>query len=66
MQITVNGDPRAVDDGLPLVTLLLDLGLKPEATVVERNGVVLERARIPDTLLVEGDVLELVRFVGGG
>jgi sulfur carrier protein len=66
MQITVNGVSRAVDEGTALVALLEGLGLKPASTVIERNGVVLERARIPDTIIADGDVLEFVRFVGGG
>lgn len=66
MQITVNGNARSVENNMVLVALLQDLGLKPEATVIERNGAVLERAHIAETVLAEGDVLELVRFVGGG
>jgi thiamine biosynthesis protein ThiS len=66
MLVTVNGTPRTVEEGLPLVTLLEQLCLKPAATVVERNGIVLERPKYAETVLAEGDVLELVRFVGGG
>ena len=66
MRIRVNGNDRDVDDGISLVCLLEGLGLKPQATVVERNGDIVERPRYADITLTEGDVLELVRFVGGG
>ena len=55
-----------VDDDTLLVGLMEQLGLKPQATVVERNGAIVERSRYDEIILAEGDELELVRFVGGG
>ena len=66
MRIKVNGSDRDVDDGISLIRLLELLGLKPQATVVERNGGIVDRSCYSDVVLEEGDVLELVRFVGGG
>jgi thiamine biosynthesis protein ThiS len=66
MRIRVNGNDREVDDNIPLVRLMEQLGLKPQATVVERNGGIVERSCYGDIILAEGDELELVRFVGGG
>jgi thiamine biosynthesis protein ThiS len=66
MQIVVNGVARTVSDGMALLELFATLGLKPESTVVEYNGAVLERERFAGLALAEGDALELVRFVGGG
>jgi len=66
MQIMVNGEMRTVSDGLTVSALLEHLGLQPEATVVERNGDILERGVFSATALANGDVIELVRFVGGG
>jgi len=66
MQITVNGNRREAPDGLCLLDLLATLDLKPQATVVERNGTVVKRPDYPEIVLAEGDVLELIRFVGGG
>ena len=42
------------------------LSLSDGAVAVERNGDVVTRATHPTTSLVEGDVIEIVRFVGGG
>jgi len=66
VSITVNGERREVAPDTTVAGLLDQLALKPEATVVQRNDDILDRARYNDTRLAPGDVLELVRFVGGG
>ena len=66
MELTVNGESRTVEDGATILALLEELELEADATVVERNGGIVERAAFGDTLLAEGDTLEIVRFVGGG
>jgi len=65
MRITINGDPREVT-AHTVLELLEELGLQPARTVVERNTAIVQRDLYGDTLLTEGDVLELVRMVGGG
>lgn len=65
MQLTVNGEPRRVA-ATTVLALLSELGLNPLATVVERNGAIVDRTAYADTHLADGDVLELVRIVGGG
>ena len=66
VQLIINGDRQDVADGLTVRALLESLALKPEATVVQRNNDIVDRARYADTPLAQDDVLELVRFVGGG
>jgi thiamine biosynthesis protein ThiS len=66
ISITVNGEERAVSDGGNVLTLLDELGLHPRLIVVEHNRTILDRAHYDETRLREGDVLELVHFVGGG
>ncbi len=66
MQVTLNGENRDVKEGLTVLALLEDLELQPEAMVVQRNDSVIERNDFATTQLEEGDVIELVRFVGGG
>ena len=46
--------------------LIRSLNLLPEATAVQRNDEIVPRAAYSTTMLEEGDVIELVRFVGGG
>lgn len=65
MRITINGELREVQ-ARTVLHLLEELGLEPQRIVVERNAAILDRNSYQDALLAEGDVLELVRLVGGG
>lgn len=66
IQVQLNGDTRAVARGRTVETLLGDLGLHPRLVVVEYNREILDRARYAATEVREGDMLEVVHFVGGG
>jgi len=66
MRATVNGDPLELPDGLSVADLLRRLGVRAERVAVEKNGAVVKRARHPEEKIAEGDVLEIVTFVGGG
>ena len=65
MKLTINGQDREVA-AATVWSLLEELGLHPQGTVVERNREIVDREAFRDTRLSEGDVLELVRLVGGG
>jgi sulfur carrier protein len=65
LKLTINGQDREVAAGTVL-SLLEELGLHPQGTVVERNREIVDREAYRDIHLSEGDVLELVRLVGGG
>jgi thiamine biosynthesis protein ThiS len=66
VKVIVNGESHEIDERTTVFELLESLALDPDAMVVERNGLVLERERYDDTVLGKGDVLEVLRFVGGG
>jgi len=66
LSIVLNGDPRQVPTPLTLAGLLEYLGLDPRAVVVEQNRAIVRRPNLADTPVAEGDVIELVHFVGGG
>ncbi|HEY3499208.1 MAG TPA: sulfur carrier protein ThiS [Polyangiaceae bacterium] len=66
MQITVNGEARAVRDGLSVRELIEELGLTDGPVAVERNREVVPRAQHATTRLAERDSLEIVHLVGGG
>ena len=65
MRLVVNGEPRDAPAGATVLELLQTLGIRGRVAV-ERNGTVLRQAEHAETRLVEGDVLEVVTFVGGG
>lgn len=66
MNITCNGEQRAVDNAISLNDLVLSMELNPQALVAEVNGRIIEHPKFPDQVLQEGDRVELIRFVGGG
>lgn len=66
MELVINGERRAVPDGLTVSQLLEHLEVAPERVVVEVNLTILKRASLPGAVLKEGDRVEIVRFVGGG
>ena len=65
MVLTVNGARREVPDGATVLDLLRALEVRGRVAV-ERNGTVLRQAEHATLRLAEGDVLEVVTFVGGG
>jgi sulfur carrier protein len=66
VQLTVNGKAREVASGITVRELILELGLDGGPVAVERNLEVVPRAEHARAVLAEGDVVEIVHFVGGG
>lgn len=66
MTIQLNGEPCDAPEGTTVIGLLQRLGMRPELCAVERNGEVVPRAQHGQTVLGEGDTIEVVTFVGGG
>jgi thiamine biosynthesis protein ThiS len=66
IDVTVNGEPRAVARGATLLELVRSLALDPRAVVVEHNRTIVRRPRLDAVTVAPGDAIELVHFVGGG
>ena len=66
IQITVNGTAHRFDAPLPITALVEHLQLAGKRIAVERNGEIVPRSQHADTLLADGDTLEIVVAVGGG
>ena len=66
LTLTLNGKERSVRAGSFVSDLLEELNLRERLVVVERNGEIVPRTAYHSTLLRDGDVLEIVHFVGGG
>ena len=65
--LMVNGAPRDLPTDSTIAGLLGSLGLDPRLVVVEHNREILrDRNAYPSLYLSEGDVVEIVHFVGGG
>ena len=65
LNLTVNGEPRRAEPG-SIAALVRSLDLDPAKVAVERNGEIVPRSTLGDVALADGDVLEIVHFVGGG
>jgi thiamine biosynthesis protein ThiS len=66
LQITVNGEPRAVGEGATVADLVALFHLIPERVAVEVNERLVHRASHVATRLQAGDRVEIVTLVGGG
>ena len=66
MQIQLNGETKEIPENSTVSTLVKELGLGRFAFAVERNGEVVPRGDQADTPLRDGDLIEVVTFVGGG
>lgn len=66
MSVEVNGDARDVPEGTTIQALLTLLNLADQPVAVECNGHIVPRAAHAGATLQQGDVIEIVHFVGGG
>jgi len=66
IQVTVNGAAHRFEQPLDVVSILEKLQMKGKKVAVERNGEIIPRSLHPQTLVQDGDALEIVVAVGGG
>jgi thiamine biosynthesis protein ThiS len=66
LRITLNGEPRSVLPGTTIAALAAGIGLDPVKIAVERNLEIVPRSTLARVLIEDGDVIEIVHFVGGG
>lgn len=65
--LTVNGAPRVLARNSTIASLLGSLQIDPRLVVVEHNRAILrDRNEYPSLGLENGDLVEIVHFVGGG
>jgi thiamine biosynthesis protein ThiS len=66
MKILVNGMLTESADRSTVSELLKQLSIQSDQAAVELNLAILEPTEYENTVLKEGDKLEIIRFVGGG
>lgn len=66
IRVVVNGEERRLRGPATLADLLRELELDARMVVVEHNRCIIRRPDLGGTGLGDGDVVELVHFVGGG
>jgi sulfur carrier protein len=67
MQLTINGERVTLSPSIGNVSQLLEhFGINQKVAIVELNQDILEKSRHAETVLTDGDKIEIVHFVGGG
>ena len=66
MKLKVNGEDREIAAGSTVSDLLTSLTLTSTGVAVAVNGRVVPRSQHPEQGLQDGDVVEIIRAVGGG
>jgi sulfur carrier protein len=66
MKITCNGETIEIGPDTTLVSFIRGMNLNPDTVVAECDGRIVKRDEYETLVLSEGNVLELIRFVGGG
>jgi sulfur carrier protein len=63
--ICINGE-KIEKNKIKLSSFLEENGINPQRIAVELNGEILSKSQYSNTVLKDGDVVEIVNFVGGG
>ncbi|WP_437879429.1 sulfur carrier protein ThiS [Pseudomonas sp. LRF_L74] len=66
MRIQLNGEPRELPDGQTVADLIDVMQLTGRRVAVELNLDIVPRSQHAETVLREGDQLEIVHAIGGG
>ena len=66
MRVVINGENREIPASLTVAALLADLGLDARKIALEHNLEIVPRSAYGETMVSDGDRLEIVHFIGGG
>ncbi|MFW6369477.1 MAG: sulfur carrier protein ThiS [Myxococcota bacterium] len=64
--VRINGEQREVPAGLDIASLLRHLDVRSAKVAIERNREVVSKASYDSTPVEDGDLIEIVSFIGGG
>lgn len=67
MNVVINGDAMVLPETVHSVSRLLEhFHLEKKVVIVELNKRILDKSMHAETILTDGDRIEIVHFVGGG
>ena len=66
MKLLLNGEQHEIAGVVSIADLVANLGLDARKVAVERNLEIAPRSTYGDTILADGDRIEIVTFIGGG
>lgn len=64
--IKINGVPKEFTESVSISRLLEDEGFLAPHVVVEVNEVIIKRNDYNTVMTADGDIVEILKFVGGG
>lgn len=64
--ITVNGERKEIRSNITILEYLHHVGLNVQTVACDLNGEIVKRRDFSSTNISDGDMLEIVNFVGGG
>ena len=66
MQLTINGESRELNEDISIAQLLELSDLAAKRIAVEVNEQIIPKGRHAQTLLHDGDKIEIIHAIGGG
>jgi len=66
MKITLNGKEKQMDSPCTIAELIESVRQKPQRIAVQLNTHIIKRDEYANHTLQDGDVIEMLHFVGGG
>jgi sulfur carrier protein len=66
MTITLNGEKKEVPENITVLGLLEVLNIRHQRVAVELNETIVKKDTYDRTVIKDGDILEVVSFMGGG
>lgn len=66
IEVLVNGEPTRIGGPASLLMLIEQLDLPRQRIAIEHNLEIVSKTKWAETVLHDGDRLEIVHFVGGG
>lgn len=66
MKITLNGKEKLIGSPCTIAELIESVGQQPQRIAVQLNAHIIKRDEYSRHTVQEGDVIEMLQFVGGG
>ena len=66
MKIYINGEEKTISENSTITSLVEEFSLNVAKVAVERNLAIVPRPLYAETILSDGDRIEIVQFIGGG
>lgn len=66
MNVKINGENHTFNDDITLENIIKELNITINSIVAEVNGQVITKEKFSNTVIKDNDIIELIKFVGGG